>query len=101
MNACFQIDQYEHSICKGFYKLPFAARLSIFLLVTIIGLATVFCCIRAFCCKPPAKGQKFNLDEFDDKCDFDGVFDAPPLDTKIPLEKQKLVLDAWFHPIVW
>ncbi|XP_031570141.1 uncharacterized protein LOC116304535 [Actinia tenebrosa] len=87
-------DQYEHSICKGFHNLPFGARLSIFLLLTIIGLTTVFCCVRAFCCKPPAKGKKFNLDEFDDKCDFDGVFDAPPLDTKIPLEKQKLVLEA-------
>ncbi|KAK3754853.1 hypothetical protein QZH41_011344 [Actinostola sp. cb2023] len=89
-----KIDQYEHSICKDFYKLPFAARLSIFLLVTFLGLATVFCCVRAFCCKSAVKGQKFNLEEFDEKCDFDGVFEGPPLDTKVPLEKQKLVLQA-------
>ncbi|KXJ23770.1 uncharacterized protein LOC110249960 [Exaiptasia diaphana] len=89
-----KVDRYEHSICKDFYKLPFAARLSIFLLITFLGLATVFCCVRAFCCKPPAKTQKFTLEEFDEKCDFDGVFDAPPLDTKVPLEKQQLVLQA-------
>ncbi|XP_001634091.2 uncharacterized protein LOC5513907 [Nematostella vectensis] len=90
-----KMDEYEHSICRGFYRLPFAVRLSIFLLVTFIGLLTTFCCIRAFCCKPAAKGKKYNIDDYyDNKYEFDADMDAPPLDTKIPLEKQKLVIDA-------
>lgn len=50
-----------------------------------------------FCCKPPASGKKIDLKDFEDKFEYDGEFEAPALEQKLPIEKQKLVIDAWKH----
>ena len=47
-----------------------------------------------FCCKPPASGKKIDLKDFEDKFEYDGEFEAPALEHKLPIEKQKLVIDA-------
>ena len=48
-----------------------------------------------FFCKPPAPGKNINLKDFEDKFSYDGEFEAPALEHKVPIEKQKVVIDAW------
>ena len=48
-----------------------------------------------FCCKPPAQGKKLDLKDFEDKFYYDVDLEAPPLENKVPIEKQQLVIDAW------
>lgn len=93
---CYFLQQKDHKngFCRSFFKLPFAARLSVFIVVCLIGMATAICCIRVFCCKPASSGEKINLADFEDKFDYDGEFEAPPLDKKLPLDQQKLVIDV-------
>jgi len=90
----YKADETKHGFCSKFYKLPFAARVAVFVLVTLIGLGTFGCCLWVFCCKPPAQGKKIDLKDFEDKFEYDGEFEAPALEQKLPIEKQKLVIDA-------
>lgn len=87
--------QSKSSFFSKFCNLPFAARVAIFVLVVLIGLGTFGCCLYVCCCKPPAQGKKIDLKDFDDKFSYDGEFEAPALEHKVPIEKQKLVIDAW------
>ena len=90
----FSLFQTKKGFCSKFYKLPFAARVAVFALVAVIGVATFSCCLWVFCCKPPAQGKKIDLKDFEDKFSYDGEFEAPALEQKLPIEKQKLVIDA-------
>lgn len=90
----FPLVQTKKGFCSKFHKLPFAARIAVFVLVAVIGIATFTCCLRVFCCKPPAQGKKIDLKDFEDKFSYDGEFEAPALEQKLPIEKQKLVIDA-------
>lgn len=72
-----------------------------FALVAVIGIATFSCCLWVFCCKPPAQGKKIDLKDFEDKFSYDGEFEAPALEQKLPIEKQKLVIDAWNYSVVF
>lgn len=90
----FSLVQTEKGFCSKFYKLPFAARVAVFALVAVIGVATFSCCLWVFCCKPTAQGKKIDLKDFEDKFSYDGEFEAPALEQKLPIEKQKLVIDA-------
>ena len=56
---------------------------------------TFTCCLWVFFCKPPAPGKNINLKDFEDKFSYDGEFEAPALEHKVPIEKQKVVIDAW------
>ena len=88
----------KHGLYSKLYKLQFAACLAVFAVVAIIGIGTFTCCLWVFHCKPPASGKKINLKDFEDKFSYDGEFEAPTLEHKVPIEKQKLVIDAWKHP---
>ena len=90
----YLLQSKNNGFCSKFYKLPFAARLAVFVLVSLIGVGTFACCLWVFCCKPPAQGKKIDLKDFEDKFEYDGEFEAPPLEQKLPIEKQKLVIDA-------
>ena len=90
----YVLQSKNNGFCSKFYKLPFAARLAVFVLVSLIGVGTFACCLWVFCCKPPAQGKKIDLKDFEDKFEYDGEFEAPPLEQKLPIEKQKLVIDA-------
>ncbi|XP_078375547.1 uncharacterized protein LOC144658920 [Oculina patagonica] len=90
----YKADTSKHGFCSKFYKLPFAARMAVFAVVALIGIATFSCCLWVFCCKPPASGKKIDLKDFEDKFEYDGEFEAPALEQKLPIEKQKLVIDA-------
>lgn len=87
--------QTKKGFCSKFHSLPFAARVAIFSVVALIGIGTLSCCLWVFCCKPPASGKKIDLKDFEDKFEYDGEFEAPALEQKLPIEKQKLVIDAW------
>lgn len=89
-----EADTSKDGLCSKFHKLPFAARLAIFAVVALIGIGTFTCCLWVFCCKPPASGKKIDLKDFEDKFAYDGEFEAPALEQKVPIEKQKLVIDA-------
>ena len=41
-----------------------------------------------------AQDKKIDLKDFEDKFGYDGEFEAPALEHKVPIEKQKLVIDA-------
>lgn len=69
--------------------------MAVFSVVALIGFGTAACCFWVFCCKPPAAGKKIDLKDFEDKFAYDGEFEAPALESKIPIEEQKLVIDAW------
>lgn len=60
----------------------------------MFGLGTFGCCLYMFCCKPPAQGKKLDLKDFEDKFYYDVDLEAPPLENKVPIEKQQLVIDA-------
>lgn len=89
-----EADTTKDGLCAKFHKLPFAARLAVFAVVALIGIGTFTCCLWMFCCKPPASGKKIDLKDFEDKFAYDGEFEAPALEQKVPIEKQKLVIDA-------
>lgn len=90
----YKVDKSKHGICAAFYKLPFAARIAIVAVIALFGLGTFGCCLYMFCCKPPAQGKKLDLKDFEDKFYYDVDLEAPPLENKVPIEKQQLVIDA-------
>lgn len=92
--AVFFFSQTKKGFCSKFHSLPFAARVAVFSVVALIGIGTLSCCLWVFCCKPPASGKKIDLKDFEDKFEYDGEFEAPALEQKLPIEKQKLVIDA-------
>ena len=85
---------HKKSFCSGFHKLPFGARLAIFITVAAVGLAILMCCVHVFCCKQPRKSQKYDLAQFKDSFDTELDDEAPPLEQKKPLDEQKLVITA-------
>ena len=58
-----------------------------------------------FCRKKAKLAEKLKAEEFDDKIFMDDDdLQAPPLDSKEPLDKQRLLIVAWsveMHPSVW
>ncbi|XP_020618255.1 uncharacterized protein LOC110056146 [Orbicella faveolata] len=90
----YKADTTKKGFCSKFHSLPFAARVAVFSVVALIGIGTLSCCFWVFCCKPPASGKKIDLKDFEDKFEYNGEFEAPALEQKLPIEKQKLVIDA-------
>lgn len=90
----YKVDKSKEGLCASFYKLPFGTRMAIFAIVAVLGLGTFGLCLYMFCCKSTSQGKKLDLKDFDDKFDYDGEFEAPPLEHKVPIEKQQLVIDA-------
>ena len=94
LSLCIVFSQTEKGFCSKFHSLPFAVRVAVFSVVALIGIGILSCCLWVCCCKPPASGKKIDSKDFEDKFEYDGEFEAPALEQKLPIEKQKLVIDA-------
>ena len=89
-------DRHHHkkSFCSRFLRLPFGARLAVFIAVAVVGLTIFLGCFYVFCLKKAKKSQKYDLTQFKDSFDPELEDEAPPLEQKKPLDEQKLVISA-------